>query len=191
MRNATVGLAFYGRAIRTGGGVMKTERYPHKIAAIYSDAEHAEGAVRALRQAELDGVEITRLAPDSHAPGSAVEPEQAETRNRFIVDMLVGGGIGTAAGAAGAGAMAIALPSVFVSVPVVGPLVVAGYGAILGATAGALKAFKVKEGLLADMVKDSLDKGFHVLIVHSHDAGTHERAERIVGETFAEDTATA
>lgn len=170
---------------------MQTEQYPHKIAAIYTDAARVDAAIRALWDAAVGDVRMTRLAPDSPDPGRGIEPEQAETRNRFIVDMLTGGGIGTAIGAVGAGAIAIGLPTLFVSAPVVGPLAVAGYGATLGATAGAIKAFKVKEGLLADMVKDSLARGFHVLVVHARDAEAQGRAEQVIEHTVTEDTLTA
>ena len=170
---------------------MKTEQYPHKVAAIYGDAEQADAAVAALRKADVGDVRITHLDPESPDPGRGIEPEQLATRNRFIIDMLAGGGIGTAVGAAGAGAIAVALPSLFVAVPVLGPLTVAGYGATLGAAGGAIKAFRVKEGLLADMVKDALDRGFHALIVHSRDVETRERAEKVVAGTVAEDTLTA
>lgn len=169
---------------------MKTEQYPHKIAAIYSDADHADAAVDALGEAAIGDVRVTHLDPDSPDIGRGIEPEQAATRNRFILDILAGGGIGTAAGAVGAGAIAIGLPSLFVSVPVVGPLVLAGYGATLGAAAGAIKGIKVKEGLLAGMVQDALKDGFHVVIIHSPDTETHERAERLVNETLTEDTQT-
>lgn len=170
---------------------MQTEQFPHKVAAIYTDAARVDAAIGALRDAAVGDVRLNRLAPDSPDPGRSIEPEQAGTRNRFIVDILAGTGIGTAMGAVGAGAIAIGLPTLFVSAPVVGPLVVAGYGATLGATAGAIKAFRVKEGLLADVVKDSLDRGFHVLIVHAPDAETQERAEHVIEQTVTEDTFTA
>ena len=170
---------------------METEKYPHKIAAIYSSAAQADSAQEVLRRADLGDIRITRLDPGSPEPGRAIEPEQAATRNRFIVDMLAGGAIGTAAGAAGAGALAIGLPSLFVAAPVVGPLMVAGYAGTLGATAGAIKAFRIKEGLLADMAKDALDRGFHLVIVHSRDDETRDRAEEVIGETVAEDTVVA
>lgn len=168
---------------------MRTEHYPHKIAAIYPDAQTADAARVALEAAELGDIEIVHLHAGSPHIAHGIEPEQAATRNRFIQDILVGTGIGTAVGAAGAGVIALALPSLFLSVPVVGPLMVAGYGTSLGMTAGAVKALKVKEGLLSGMVQDAIKAGFHVLIVHSADAATHERAEAVVGTTLAEDTA--
>lgn len=168
---------------------MRTGSYPHKIAAIYPDAQAADAARTIVEAAGLGDIELVHLHADSPHIGRGIEPEQAATRNRFIQDIVVGTGIGTAVGAAGAGAIALALPSLFVSVPVVGPLMVAGYGASLGMTAGAVKALKVKEGLLSGMVQDAIKAGFHVLIVHSADDATHARAEAIVGSTLAEDTA--
>ncbi|MFN2309006.1 MAG: hypothetical protein ABR553_04630 [Gammaproteobacteria bacterium] len=79
----------------------------------------------------------------------AIEAEQLATRNRLIQDILVGTGVGTVVGAAGAVAIAVILPSLFISVPVIGPLMVTGYGSSLGMTAGGIKALKIKWGLLA------------------------------------------
>jgi len=169
---------------------VRTERYPHKIAAIYSDADHADAVADVVLSAARGDALVMRLDPESSDVDRGIEPEQRATRNHFIRDLLLGGGAGMAAGSVGAGAIAIGLPSLFVSVPVVGPLMVAGYGAMLGATAGGIKAFRLKEGLLADMVQDALERGFHVLVIHSRDLGTHDRVERIVGDTLAEVTLT-
>lgn len=166
---------------------METEHYPHKIAAIYPDAASAEAAHRALQNAGLGEAVVIHLLPGSREVEQAIEPEQAGTRDHLIKDMLEGSGIGTVIGAAGAGVIAVALPSLFVSVPVVGPLMVAGYGAAIGLTAGAAKGLKVKEGLLAGVVEDAINGGFHALIVHSTDDDTHARAEAVIETTLAQD----
>lgn len=170
---------------------MNTEHYPHKLAAIYPDSDSTEVAKYNLRYAGLGDVRFVHLHADSAHVDRAIEPEQAETRNHFIRDILIGGVIGSAVGAAGAGALALDMPSLFVSAPVIGPLMVAGYSATLGATAGAIKGFKIKEGLLAGMVQDAIRNGFHVLIVHSPDDAIHMRAERAVARTLVEDTLSA
>lgn len=168
---------------------MQTEVLPHKVAAIYLDAESAEMAIAALHEAGFDASAVLHLDSNSTDVQQAIEPEQTATRNHFIQDILVGSGIGTAIGAVGAGALAVVLPTLFVSAPVVGPLMVAGYGTTLGATAGAIKAFKVREGLLAGMVRDAIKQGFHVVLVHSADDETNARAEAIINSTLAKDTA--
>ena len=167
---------------------METEHFPYKIAAIYADAETARAAQAALHEAQLGDVQIFYLHPDNLAPQQAIEPEQRATRNHFIEDILAGTGVGTVIGAAGAGVIAATLPSLFVSVPVVGPLMVAGYGATLGATAGAIKGLRVKEGILAAVVQDALRTGSHVVLVHAVDEATREHAEAVVEETLTLET---
>lgn len=107
---------------------MQTEVLPHKVAAIYLNSESAEIAMSALYEAGFDASAVLHLDPNSTDVQQAIEPEQTATRNHFIQNILVGSGIGTAIGAVGAGALAMALPTLFVSAPVVGPLMVAGYG---------------------------------------------------------------
>lgn len=168
---------------------MQTEVFPHKVAAIYLNAERAESAMSALRDAGFDAPALLHLHSDSVDVQQAIEPEQAATRNHFIQDIVVGGGIGTVVGALSAGALAIAIPTIFISAPVVGPLMLAGYGTTLGATVGAIKAFKIREGLLSGMVSDAIKQGFHVVMVHSADAETQARAEAVINATMVAETA--
>jgi len=155
-----------------------TEHYPRKLAAIYPDSDSTEVAKYNLRYAGLGDVRFVHLHAGSPHVGRAIDPEHTETRNHFIRDIPIG-------------ATAMGLPSLFVSAPVIEPLMAAGYSATLGVTAGAIKGFKIKEGLLAGMVQDAIRKGFHVLIVHSPDDATHARAERAVANALAEDTLSA
>lgn len=170
---------------------MDTEHYSHKIAAIYPDASSIMSAKAALEKADLGDVKIRELDASTLDPEPGIEPEQKGTRNRFIHDILAGGAVGTAAGAAGAGAAAVLLPSLFVSAPVVTPLIVIGYGATLGGGAGAIKSMKVKEDMLAGMVEDAIGEGFHVLVVHVPDKETRGRAEAVIDDTLAEKTASS
>jgi hypothetical protein len=42
---------------------------------------------------------------------------------------------------------------------VVGPPIILGYGALIGSTAGAIRGLRLRENLLADLVKDALKAG--------------------------------
>lgn len=168
---------------------MKTELYPHKIAAVYPDGVQAEVALHALQATGLDNVEVTSLAPGDGGVSHAVEPEMEETRNRIVQDTLYGSVAGGAAGAVTAGAIAAVLPSLFVSAPVVAPLVLLGYGATIGGTAGAVLGLKPRETFVAGLVKDALKAGFHVVIVHAANVEARQRAEAVIAGTMAEKTA--
>jgi hypothetical protein len=170
---------------------METEHYPHKVAAVYSSAGAAQAAQQALLQAGLGDIVIRQVGPNTVDADARIEPEQKQTRNRFIQDILAGGALGAAAGVAGAGASAALLPTLFVAAPVLGPLMVVGYAATLGGGAGAVKAFKIKEGILAGVVEDAAKDGLCSLIVHAPDAETNARVEQILEQTLAEETLTA
>lgn len=168
---------------------LETEHYPHKIAAVYPDDAAAQQAVQVLQDAGLDDIKITTLAPDDEGVSPAIEPETKETRNKVVLDTLFGTATGGAAGAVTAGAVAVVAPSLFVSAPIVAPLMVLGYGAMIGGTAGAILGLKPREGMLAGLVRDSVKAGYHVVIVHAASHESRERAEAVIGETMTEKTA--
>lgn len=168
---------------------MKHESYPNKIAAVYPDKAAAEAALNALNLARLSGIRITLLAPRAGEVDLAIEPEVEETRNTVVENTLTGGAAGTATGAAVAGATAMLAPALFVSTPVVGPLIVLGYGALIGSTAGAIRGLRVRETLLAGLVKDALKAGYHVVLVHAENPDAQRRTQTVIDETMAEETA--
>lgn len=159
---------------------MRIEHYPHKIAAIYPDAASMETARHALADAHLDDVLMMHMHKGSSHVGHAIEPEQAATRNHFVLDILVGAGIGTLAGIVVAAAVAVVVPSLFMNVPVLGPLMVVGYIANVGMIFGAIKGIRVREGILSGSVQDAIHHGSHVLVVHSSDDATHERVGKVL-----------
>ncbi|MHB1214053.1 MAG: hypothetical protein ACYCY9_03605 [Thiobacillus sp.] len=75
------------------------------------------------------------------------------------------------------------------SAPVVAPLVVLGYAAVIGGTAGAILGIKPREGMLAGMVKDALKAGFYVVIVHAANHAAQQRAEAVISQTMADQSA--
>lgn len=164
---------------------MRIEHYPHKFAAIYPDAASTETARHALADAHLDDVLMMHMHKGSSHIGQAIEPEQVATRNHFILDILVGTGIGTLAGIAVAAAVAVLVPSLFINVPVLGPLMVVGYIANVGMIFGAIQGLKVREGMLSGSVQDAINHGSHVLVVHSSDDATHDRVGKILFNTPA------
>ena len=170
---------------------METEHYPHKVAAVYPSAAAAEAARQELLRAGLVDIDIRQVGPATSDLDARIEPEQRQTRNRFIEDILTGTALGGVAGAAAAGAAAALVPTLFVAAPVLGPLMAVGYAATLGGGAGAVKAFKVKEGMLAGVVEDAAKNGLCSLVIHTPDAETNARVEQIVERTLADKTVTA
>ncbi len=168
---------------------MQRERYPHKVAAVYPDADAAEAATAALDGAAPGDVRIVRLAPGARDIDLAVEPEPDGTRDTVVGDVFAGSAAGTAAGAVVAGTATVVTPALFVSAPVLGPLIVLGYGTMIGSLAGAIRGLKVRETLLAGIVKDALKAGCHVVIVHAASDEARQRAQAVIDRTMTEQTA--
>lgn len=170
---------------------MIPEQYPYKLAAIYADAASANAAVGMLEHAGLGDARIIRLMPGQPGVDSAIEPESAGTRNSLTMDTLTGGIAGAGAGALMVGAVTALTPALFVSAPVVAPLIILGYGSLIGGTAGAVHGVRLRELALAGLVKDALKAGYHVVMVHCANERIRERAQAVIGETMAENIAHA
>lgn len=171
---------------------MKHTTYPHKVAAVYPDSDTADAAVQTFGLLQLGGIKVTHLSPGTTREiDLAIEPEVEQTRDTMIGDTFIGGAAGTATGAAVAGATAVLAPALFVSSPLIGPLIVLGYGAMIGSAAGAIRGLRLRETLLAGLVKDALKAGFHVVLVHAEDADAQRRAQTVIDETMVEETAQA
>ena len=168
---------------------MHTELYPNKTAAVYHDGATAEAAAMALEAAGLENVSVLRLAPGDSTVDQAIEPETGATRNTVTRDTMTGGAAGTAAGAAAAGTLAVTAPALLVRAPVVAPLIILGYGAAIGATAGAVRGLRLRETVLAGLVRDALDAGYYVIIVHAANDEAQRRAQAVIDDTVTEQTA--
>ena len=168
---------------------MTHEHYPHKVTAVYLDDVAAKDAVRALNGADLGDVKVLQLTPDTRNIDSAVEPETEATRDTLTRDTLAGGATGTAAGAVVSGVTAVVAPTLFVAAPITGPLIVLGYGAMLGGIAGAIRGIKPSESELAALVKDALNAGYYVVMVHAANDEARQKAEAVINDTLAEETA--
>ena len=167
---------------------MISETYPYKVAAVYPDEVSTEAAIHALSSSELGDVEIVRLAPGTGEVDLAIEPEPEETRNTVVQDTVTGSLAGTAAGAVLTGAASLGTPALFVSAPIVGPLMVLGYGAMIGGTVGAIRGLKLRENMLFSLVKDSLKAGYHVIIVPAANEEAQLRVQDVISNTMAEET---
>lgn len=170
---------------------MILEQYPYKVAAIYADVASATVAVSMLEHCGLGDARIIRLRPGQPGVDSAIEPESVGTRNTLTMDVLTGGIAGAGVGVLMAGAVTALTPALFVSAPVVAPLIILGYGSLIGGTAGAIHGVRLRELALAGLLKDALKAGYHVVLVHSASEQIRARAQAVIGETMAENIAHA
>lgn len=156
---------------------MRNLQYPYKAAALYGDAASAEAAIRMLRHPGLGGAKILQLGPGAYASDSANDSEADEPH-------------GAVSGVAFPGAMeadgvTALTSSLFVSVPVVAPLIILGYGSLVGGSAGPVCGTRLGERLLTGVVRDVIKAGCYAVLVHSVDEAMHGRAQALIGKTMA------
>lgn len=159
-----------GAAPGKNGTIMTIEHYPYEIAAIYPDGTAAAAAVAALDAAALDDVRVVELLPGATGVDQAKVPESVLTRETV-------------------GRAAVKSPVLFVSAQVVGSLIVLGYGAVIGRTAGAIRGPRLHRELFAGLVKDALKAGYYVVSLHAANNRAQQHAEAVINATLPAHTA--
>jgi hypothetical protein len=86
------------------------------------------------------------------------------------------------------GAAALGTPALFVSAPVVGSLMVLGYGALFGGMVGAIRGLGLRENMLSGLVKDALKAGYHAIIIHAANKDAQRRVQDVISKTTAANT---
>jgi len=160
---------------------MKSEHYPYEVAAIYPDGGTAAAAVDALDAAALDDVRVIEFSPDVTGAARAIMLKSVANGDMTAGNAVARSAAGTAPGAATA--------ALFVSAPVIGPLIVLGYGAMLGVTAGAVRGLRLRRDLLAGLLMDALKAGYYVVILHAANNKVQQHAEAVINATLPAETA--
>lgn len=143
------------------------EKYLHKVAGIYTSQASAEETRKRLIERGFLLEQTNILLPRESFADDKIEPEGNEVLKEVVMDGIIGTAVGGGVGVLGVAAMAAANISLFLASPLLGPLTIIGWGASVGAIAGASAGAGVKEGRFADMVKDAINSGHTVLIVHA------------------------
>ena len=139
---------------------MTNEHLPYKVAAVYPDDRASAAAMDALDGAALGDVRVIELAPDTSDVDQAIGPA--------------------------AGGPAATPPALYVSAPVVGSLVVLGYGALIDGVAGTICGLRLRENLLADLLKDALRAGCYVVLLLTTNSETRRHAEAVISTTLTD-----
>ena len=139
---------------------MVNEHYPNKVAAVYPDDRTAAAAVSALDAADLGEVRVIELSPDAT-------------------------GVERVIGQATAGLAAATSPALYVSAPVAGSLIVLGYGAMIGWATGAIRGIRLRENLLAGLLKEALKGGYYVVLLLAANGEAKRHAEDVISATLS------
>ena len=168
---------------------MTNEHYPCKIVAVYPDHRTASAAVRALDEVSPDDIRVIELSPYATGTGRPVKPETGMSCDTATRESDAGGTAGTAANAAAAETTVATAAILFISAPVVAPLIVLGYGAMIGGeAAGAIRGHRLRENVLGDLVKDVLKAGYHVVVIHAANNEAQKQAAAVISATLPEQT---
>lgn len=149
---------------------MKPERYPNMTAALYLDAVSANAVVSELRRIRPGALEVRQFTPGAPKTAAAVGAVF-----RACQESPDGG-------ATPARPDATAIPTLFVSPPVVGPLVVLGYGSLFG-DRGSVRCLRLGRPALKDLLEDALDAGCHVVIVQAANDDIHRRVKDVLDKS--------
>lgn len=164
--------------------------YNHSVSGIYRHNEDALKALNAMIEQGLQREQIQIIE-------SALEPIDPSQSDKVLNEVIVDGAVGTVLGASAFGIGHIALVganiSLFVASPILGPLIMLGWGAsiggLLGAAAGAtvnLTDAENNDKQLADLVEDAIAKGSVVLVVQTMSVKETRIAQDIIRDSVAE-----
>jgi hypothetical protein len=158
------------------------------VCGIYHDEKSARQTLENLRKGGFTDERLRIIDPHDPYKGSKLEPRGEGVAKEIVKDILIGSGVGGGVGVAGSAALALAQTAVFMSNPVLGTLMIAGYAATVGGIAGALKGVKLKETDMIGVASDALKEGYWIVAVHAADQDQEDKANRIFSESVADKT---
>lgn len=164
------------------------KKYLHRVIGIYADETLANSAQEQLRTLGFEPDRIRLLKPHAGAPGaaSATRADSDDVLNEMLREGAVGTAVGAAAGAGGTVALGLANAGLFIANPVLGTLVMLGWGASLGGLIGALDGARNSKGEIADLIRDAIASGHVVLVVYADNEARTAIARKVLGDSLHE-----
>ncbi len=154
----------------------------HKIVGIFTTLQDTHAARNFLIERGIAPAHINLITPDDTMIDKKIEPDGDGVAKEVVKDAIIGGAIGGGIGAAGAVAIAATSITLFVASPLIAPLALIGWGAMVGAVAGGGKGAGMREDRFADMIKGVTNVSKFVLIVHT----TSDIEFKLAHDTLAE-----
>jgi len=160
------------------------DKYLHRVLGVYATRAGAESVFTRLIQVGVPAEKVRILEPGGG--GADQEADSDDVLKEMLREGAIGTGVGTLAGAAGSIALAAANISLFIASPVLGTLVMLGWGASLGGIVGAAAGAQSNKGTVSDLIKDALANGHVVLVAHTATEQQTTDAQQIIGESIGE-----
>lgn len=155
------------------------EAYHHYVSGFFAHRDQAEKAVSDLVVAGLPLTRVHLFDKDSLPTTHTAMESSDKVLKDIVVDGAIGTAVGTGIGALLTVGMVAANVTLFVASPIIGPLVMLGWGASLGGLVGASVGAAEKTRPLSDMVHDAVTSGGLVVVVETLSVEETESAAAI------------
>ncbi len=165
------------------------ENYDHTVSGIYPTFEEAKATLTLLHTQGIASTQLNIIQSDTAATALQQHNDSDNVLNDVIVDGAVGSVVG--AGAFGLGHLALvwANISIFVASPLLGPLMMLGWGASIGGLFGAIAGATVipeeaeKHKSFTHLVEDAISRGYVVLVTQTKSEPETLLAQNIIRDS--------
>lgn len=157
--------------------------YLDSVTGIYP---HLDDAYRIARQLMDEGLPKEQIQVVAARPPADIgqAEDSKEVLKNVAVDGTLGTAIGAGVGALGEIALVAANVSLFVASPIIAPLTMIGWGAVVGGFIGAARGISNHERQFSDLVNDAVERGYAVLVIHTYTEDETATARNIVGTSM-------
>lgn len=160
------------------------DHYQHRVAGVYVYPQEAENTLQKLREGGLQPEQLHLLTSDRHATHE--QEGSRDVLKDVLKDTAIGTVVGGGVGALGQAAIVAANVSLFVASPLLAPLAMVGWGAAVGAIAGAGAGIAQKSGDFSNFVIDAINNGYVVLLAYTRSGDETELARDIIAASGKE-----
>ena len=162
------------------------KNYLHRLLGLYTTRAAAETVRDQLVECGLPAKKVKILEPGHGGAGMTTQADSDDVLQEMLREGMIGTVIGTLAAAAGTIAMAAAKIGLFASSPLLGALIMLGWGATIGGFVGAAAGARSSKGAAPDLVNLSLASGHVVIVAHTSTEAQTRLARQILGKSMCE-----
>lgn len=156
-------------------------QYHHQISGFFSHRDQAEDAYSKLIQQGITQDQLTLRDADS-PPNAVAAGNQSsnDVLRSVLISAAIGAAIGSVAGIVVELALMAANINLFVTSPLIAPLVLIGWGASIGGFIGAAIGAMKKNQPLTQLVQKSILNGQFALVVDTHNRQQTSAAKAVL-----------
>ncbi|MCB5184205.1 hypothetical protein LG201_03200 [Methylobacillus gramineus] len=160
----------------------KAVDYLDSVTGIYPALEDAHAVAKQLIAKGIGEDQIQIAAARTSDIKS--DEDSNEVLKNVVVDSAIGTTVGAGIGALGQIAIVAANVSLFVASPIMAPLAMIGWGAMVGGFIGAANGISNQDRYFSDLVQDAVNQGNSVLIANTKTEKETELARAVIGDSM-------